>query len=208
METKGGQIDLDQLFSYCDDLVSVLRDDKDVAGLSDLRGSDSLRASSLAGLDRLSSSIQDLQRKIESCEEKTEVARAEVVADSAIDMLPKELDEVLRNEKMPIEESRVIANEIKDLDQQRASIEDQERALKRLEKQELREQMMLSMYASVTTVIPNLTDDSNVSGYIVDRKKNVVERFQFDPASPDACESIWRMIDEQEDRVKSVSAGL
>ncbi|KAI4311501.1 hypothetical protein MLD38_036392 [Melastoma candidum] len=102
----------------------------------------------------------------------------------------------------------LIANEIKDLDQQRASIEDRERALKRLEKQELREQMMLSMYASVTTVIPNLTDDSNVSGYIIDRKKNVVERFQFDSASPDACESIWRMIDEQEDRVKSVSAGL
>ncbi|KAI4311031.1 hypothetical protein MLD38_035968 [Melastoma candidum] len=59
METKGGQIDLDQLFSYCDDLGSVLRDDKDVVGLSDLlRGSDSLRASSLADLDRLSSSIQ------------------------------------------------------------------------------------------------------------------------------------------------------
>ncbi|KAI4311499.1 hypothetical protein MLD38_036390 [Melastoma candidum] len=178
METKGGQIDLDQLFSYCDDLGSVVRDDKDVAGLSDLlRGSDSLRASSLADHDRLSSSIQDLQRKIESCKEKTEVARAEVVADSAKDMLPKELDEVLRKEKMLIEESRVIANEIKDLDQQRASIEDRERALKRLEKQELREQMMLSMYASVTTVIPNLTNDSNVSGYIVDRKKNVVERF-------------------------------
>ncbi|KAI4311500.1 hypothetical protein MLD38_036391 [Melastoma candidum] len=75
-------------------------DDKDVACLSDLlRSSDSLRASSLADLDRLPSSIQDLQRKIESCKEKTEVARAEVVADSGIDMLPKELDEVLRKEK-------------------------------------------------------------------------------------------------------------
>ncbi|KAI4311569.1 hypothetical protein MLD38_036455 [Melastoma candidum] len=171
LETWGWRKQMGRCWKCCKQkrrtFVGVLIIDPRITDL--LRGSDSLCASALADLDRLSSSIQDLQRKIESCKEKTEVARAEVVADSAIDMLPKELDE------------------------QRASIEDRERVLKRLEKQELREQMMLSMYASVTTVIPNLTDDSNVSGYIVDRKKNVVERFQFDSASPDACESIWSL---------------
>ncbi|PKI51446.1 hypothetical protein CRG98_028157 [Punica granatum] len=93
---------------------------------------------------------------------------------------------------------RAVTDEIDDLDCQRASIEDKKHILKKLEQYDLRQQMTLSMYASVTNIIPNLDDDSKIGGYIVDREKKVVDKFEFNsmemPAY-DARSKIWKMID-------------
>ncbi|XVF55041.1 hypothetical protein PTKIN_Ptkin06aG0004700 [Pterospermum kingtungense] len=65
------------------------------------------------------------------------------------------------------------------------------------EQDKLKERRMLSMYASITNIIPDLEDQSRISGHIVDRDKMVVEKFEFDSTRMtafDACDSIWKMI--------------
>ncbi|KAI8557122.1 hypothetical protein RHMOL_Rhmol05G0310700 [Rhododendron molle] len=60
----------------------------------------------------------------------------------------------------------VITNEIGDLEHQGVSVEERRQLLKKLEQEELRTQMKLSMYASVSSIIPNLEDHSKISGQI------------------------------------------
>ncbi|KAE9447588.1 hypothetical protein C3L33_20513, partial [Rhododendron williamsianum] len=91
----------------------------------------------------------------------------------------------------------VITNEIGDLEHQGVSVEERRLLLKTLEQEELRTQMKLSMYASVSSIIPNLEDHSKISGHVVQRDKKVVEMFEFDPlkaTSFDYCNSIWEMV--------------
>ncbi|KAK1398163.1 Kinetochore protein Spc24 [Heracleum sosnowskyi] len=92
----------------------------------------------------------------------------------------------------------LITSDIDDLEHQRVSIEERRESLRKLEKQDLRAQMKLSMYASVTNVIPKLDEQqSAISGHIVEREKKVVQNFEFDPLkmSPyDTCNRMWKMI--------------
>ncbi|PHT84102.1 hypothetical protein T459_12545 [Capsicum annuum] len=59
---------------------------------------------------------------------------------------------------------QVITDEINGLDHQRASIEEQRKLLKKLEQDQLRAEMKLSLYASVTSIIPDSDDQSKISG--------------------------------------------
>ncbi|MCD7456632.1 hypothetical protein HAX54_032413 [Datura stramonium] len=91
----------------------------------------------------------------------------------------------------------IITDEINDLDHQRASIEEQIILLKKLEKDKLRSEMKLSLYASVTSIIPGLDDQSTISGHIVDTDKKVVENLELDPSNQtafDTCNIVWKMI--------------
>ncbi|KAK2972105.1 hypothetical protein RJ640_010268, partial [Escallonia rubra] len=91
----------------------------------------------------------------------------------------------------------VLTNDINDLECRRVSVEERRKILNKLEQDELRAEMKLSMYASVSNVIPYLDDQSKISGHIVERDKKVVEKFEFDPMKMnafDTCNSIWKMI--------------
>ncbi|KAF5750789.1 hypothetical protein HS088_TW03G01129 [Tripterygium wilfordii] len=195
------KIDVDKLISYSDDLVAVLKDERDMKTLTQcLEQSKSLQSSFFADFNEIQSSIEDYQRKIDACKEKTEKAKSEVAADSDFDLLQKELEEELQKERELMEELRVISNEINDLEHQRVSFEERKQNIKKLEQDELRAQRKLSMYASVTNTIPNLNDDSKISGHIVDRDKRVVEKFEFDPTKMsgfDTCQTIWKVINLQ-----------
>ncbi|KAG6754279.1 hypothetical protein POTOM_042302 [Populus tomentosa] len=76
---------------------------------------------------------------------------------------------------------------------------------------------MLSMYASVTNIIPDLDDHSKISGrilyitidshgfpfvlYTVHRDNKAAEKFEFDPtkiSSFEICQSTWEMINKQQ----------
>lgn len=106
----------------------------------------------------------------------------------------------LQKEAALMDELRVINNEISDLECQRVSFEERKRNMKKNEKDELRAQRMLSMYASVTNIIPDLDDHSKISGHIVHRDNKAVEKFEFDPtkiSSFEICQSIWEMINKQ-----------
>ncbi|KAK1562662.1 hypothetical protein Q3G72_015472 [Acer saccharum] len=192
------QIDMEKLFSFSDDLVKVLKEKRDIDTLTQcIDHSKSLHSSCDADLNQLLSSIQDYQRKIDVCKQKTEQAKSEVAAEAEVDLLQKDLEEEREKERALQEELRVIMNEMNDLEHKRISIEERKHALKKSEKDDLRTEMMLSMYASVTKIIPDLNEQSKVSGYIVDRDKNVVEKFEYDPAKMtdfDICQSIWKAI--------------
>jgi hypothetical protein len=65
---------------------------------------------------------------------------------------------------------------------------------------DLRAEKKLSMYASVTNVIPDIDDPSKISGYMVDREKRLIEKFQFETnkmTAYETCNSIWSIINKQ-----------
>ncbi|XP_062166294.1 kinetochore protein SPC24 homolog [Alnus glutinosa] len=191
-------IDVERLISYSDDLGRVLKDKRDINNITQcLEHSKAFRSSCDYDLNELQTSLQDYQTNIDVCKKKTEEAKSEAAADAEIDLLQQELEEEIKKEHLLMEELRIISNEINDLDVQRISVQERRQTLKKLEQDELREQRMLSLYASVTNIIPNLDDNSRISGHIVDRDKKVVEKFEFDPRkidSLDVCNGIWKMI--------------
>lgn len=192
------KIDLEKMFTFSDDLVEVLKDKRDVNNLNQcLRHSEAIQSHCDSDAQEVQRLLQDYQEKIDACKRKTEQAKSEVAAGAELEHLQKELKEELERERELKEELRAINEEITELDQKRISIEERKQALKKLEQDGLKEQRKLSMYASVTNLIPNLEDQSRISGHIVDKEKKIVEKFEFDPAKVsafDACDSIWKMI--------------
>ncbi|KAE8099132.1 hypothetical protein FH972_017136 [Carpinus fangiana] len=191
-------IDVERLISYSDDLVRVLKDKRDINNITQcLEHSKALRSSCDSDFSELQTSLQDYQTNIDVCKKKTEEAKSEAAADAEIDLLQQELEEEIKKEHLLMDELRMISNEINDLEVQMISVQERRQTLKKLEQDELREQRMLSLYASVTNIIPNLDDNSRISGHIVDRDKQVIEKFEFDPRkvdSLDICNGIWKMI--------------
>lgn len=198
MVDGSSNVDVEKLISFSNDLVQFLKDDKDVSFLKQcLEQSNALQSQCHSEYHALQTSIQDYQGKINACKQRTTEVQSEAAADAENDKLQKELEQEIQREQLLREELRVITNEISDLDRQRASIEEQRQLLNKLEQDQLRAEMKLSLYASVTCIIPNLDDQSKISGHIVERDKKVVENFEFDPSkvtSFDTCNSIWRMI--------------
>lgn len=190
--------DVKQLILYSDDLVGCLKNERDVNYLKHcVEQSNALRSHCHSDYVHARSNLEDLQKKINLGKQKTDAAKAEVAADTEINFLQKELEEELQKESLLKEELRGVTNEINDLERQRISIEERRQVLKKLELEEMRAQMKLSMYASVTNIIPNLDDESKISGHIVDKEKKVVEKFEFDPlmmTNFDTCSSIWKVI--------------
>ncbi|KDP22844.1 hypothetical protein JCGZ_00431 [Jatropha curcas] len=195
------KLDTDKIISYSDDLVAVLKEKRDINALTQLLDqSKGLRSSCDAEFTDGRSLLEDYQKKIDECKQKTEKAKLEVPADADLDILQKELEAENEKERLLMEELRVINNEINDLERQRIAIEEQKLTMKKLEQEQIRAQSKLSMYACVTNIIPNLDDHSKISGHIVDRDKKKVEKFEFDPsnmAAFDTCQSIWKMINQR-----------
>ncbi|KAG9155906.1 hypothetical protein Leryth_004148, partial [Lithospermum erythrorhizon] len=138
------------------------------------------------------------QKKIDMCKQKIAEAKYEEATDAELDLLQKELDDELKREGLLRDELRATTNVIDNLESQRVSIEERWLTLKKLEKADKRAEMKLSMYASVTRIIPNLEDKSIISGHIVEKNKKVVEKFEFESSKMtdyNTCNNIWKMID-------------
>ncbi|KAK3019425.1 hypothetical protein RJ639_004143 [Escallonia herrerae] len=184
------RFEVDKLISFSHDLVSFLKGEKYIDGLGQsLEQFKAFQAQCDTDYDDVQRSLQDYEKKIQWCKQKTDVALSEVVADAEIELFQEELEEELQRE--------ILTNEINDLERQRVSVEERRKILNKLEQDELRAEMKLSMYASVSNVIPYLDDQSKISGYIVERDKKVVEKFEFDLMKTnvfDTCNSIWKMI--------------
>ncbi|KAG5037851.1 hypothetical protein glysoja_042055 [Glycine soja] len=158
-------IDVEKLISYSDDLVKVLsQGPRDFNNLShSLQQKLALSSSCDSDLDDVRSSLQDYQKKVDTCKQKIEEARSETAADADLDLLQRELEEELEKERL------------------------------------LKEEMVLSMYASVTNIVPNLDEHSKISGYIVEKDKDAVEKFEYDTSKMtalDICNGIWKIISE------------
>lgn len=193
------KIDVEKLMSYSDDLVQLLKNEKDINDLKHcVEISDALRSRCHSDYAAVQSSLEDYQKKIDVCKQKTEAAKAEIASDAEINLLQKELDDDLQREALLQEELRAITNDIKDLEEQRSLIEERGQVLKKLKQDELKAQMKISMFASVTKIIPDLNDQSKmISGNIVDKEKKVVEKFELNSQEMsdfDTCNTIWKMI--------------
>ncbi|GMP93272.1 hypothetical protein CsSME_00043178 [Camellia sinensis var. sinensis] len=184
------KIDVTTVIAVSDDFVGVLRDEKDVNNLTQhLEQSKALQSQCDADYNDVLSLLQDYQKRIDVSKKKSDEARSEAASDAEMDLLQQELEEEFQRE--------LITNEISDLENQRASVEERREILRKLEQDEMRAQMKLSMYASVTNIIPNLHENSKISGYIVKRDRKAVEKFEFDPSEAiafDTCNNIWNMI--------------
>ncbi|KAK7395073.1 hypothetical protein VNO78_15615 [Psophocarpus tetragonolobus] len=92
-----------------------------------------------------------------------------------------------------------IGDEFNDLERQLISVREQKKTLQKIEKNKQRTQMVLSMYASVTNIVPNLDEQSKISGYIMEKDKDAVEKFEYDTLKMtnfDICNGIWKIISE------------
>ncbi|CAL2268508.1 unnamed protein product [Prunus armeniaca] len=199
MGEASGKIDLEKLILYSDDLVGFLKDKKDLNNLEhSLQHSKALRSSCDADFNEVQNLLQDYEKKIDACKQKTEVAYSEVVVDEEIDLLQRELDGVIETESLFMEELRVVTDEINDLERQRIAHQEKRRISKRHKQDEFRKLRELSMHASVTNIIPTrLEDQSSVLGSIVDSDTKTHQKFEFDLTKMTAfetCNSIWKMI--------------
>ncbi|CAN6992256.1 unnamed protein product [Brassica rapa subsp. trilocularis] len=169
--------DIEDLMSYGDDLISLLnaKNGFEVVSQSfeDLKA---LRFVCDEDFNQTQRSIQDCKKKLVACKKKTEEASC---GDDDVEL---------------------VAEELKDLNAQWTSVDEQRQSVKRKERDDLRAEKMLSMYASVTKVIPEVEDPSKISGYMVDREKKVIEKFQFETnkmTAYETCNSIWSIINKQ-----------
>lgn len=199
MSISSRKMDVEGLLSYGDDLIQVLKNKKDIHALAQLHEhAKKLQSSCNADLSDLQNQLKDYQERINTCKLNIEKAKTEVVADTELGRLQNELEELLQEERSINHELRVISKEIDDLEYERVSVEEQKGILKKVERDELRQQKKLSMYASVTNIIPDLGDKTRISGQIVDRDKRVVEKFEYDPKKTfpiEICNSLWKLMD-------------
>ncbi|EOA32905.1 hypothetical protein CARUB_v10016230mg [Capsella rubella] len=185
--------DIEDLMSYGDDLINLL----DVKNGFDVisQSFEQLKALNSAcdeDFSEIHGSIHDCKKKLDVCKKKTEEAYSDVAAEDEIERLQKELDEEM--------ELELVADELNDLNAQLTSIDEHKQSTKRKERDDLRTVKKLSMYASVTKVIPDIDDPSKISGYMVDRETRVIEKFQFETnkmTAYETCNSIWSIINKQ-----------
>lgn len=190
------------VISWGDELIHVLDDRKGfdvlVQTLEQLRA---IPFSCDEDFKEIHESLQDLQKKLDVCKEKTDEANSEIADEEEIERLQKELDEELELECKLKEELRFIADELKDLNSQEALFEEHRLAIKRNKRDQLRTETKLPMYASVTRVIPNIDDSLKTSGYMVGRDKRLMDKFEFDSNKStsvyETCNGIWDIINRQ-----------
>lgn len=132
MGDSSGKIDVEKLISFSDDLIDVLKDERDINNLTHcLQQSHSLKSSCDAEFNDSKTLIEgicwlilslicnlfcrsdwfqqsgaDYEKKIEECKKKTEKAKAEIVSDGDMEILEQELEAELRKEAALMEELR------------------------------------------------------------------------------------------------------
>ncbi|KVH89610.1 hypothetical protein Ccrd_008394 [Cynara cardunculus var. scolymus] len=152
------KIDVDKLISYSDDLVQLLKDEKDINDLNHcVEKTDALRSRCRSDHAVVQSSLEDrpMQAKNRSCKGRS------------------------------CFRCRAITNQIKDLEEQRSTIEERRQVLKKLKQDEVKAQ-----------IIPDLNDKSKISGHIVDKEKKMVEKLEVNSEEMgdfDACNASWKM---------------
>ncbi|KAM0952464.1 hypothetical protein DsansV1_C02g0013301 [Dioscorea sansibarensis] len=190
MENIGKRVDVARLLSLGDDLIGVLHNRKDGDNLmQSLESMKALQSSCEMDSCEVQNLQDDYQKRIDECKGKIEKEKAESTADAKLERLQTELEEKLRSERT------VISDELSALEQQRVSIEKQKVMIKEKEKDSARARDLLSMCASVTSVIPILDDQTKISGFVVDKDKKRVEEFEFEKTLPqlEVCNSLWKM---------------
>jgi len=106
------------------------------------------------------------------------------------------MEEKLQEEKQLRQELRELHDELDNLDRQRTSIEERKDAVKKKKKDMQKAERTLSMCVSVTNIMPDFEDQEKISGYIVDKSRKKIEKFEFDKMTPpiEICDKLWKKI--------------
>ncbi|KAL2509951.1 hypothetical protein Fot_33598 [Forsythia ovata] len=100
-------IDTGELITYSNNLVQILRGDKDINYLKQyLQQFKILQSQCDQDFDHVQKSIRDYQKKIDTCKQKATTAEFEGASDSELDLLQNELKEEEERERMLREELR------------------------------------------------------------------------------------------------------
>ncbi|XP_047086749.1 kinetochore protein SPC24 homolog isoform X1 [Lolium rigidum] len=193
----GRRLDVANLLSFGDDVVGVLLDSKDGESLAQAYdGARMLRSACHSESGDLKLQVKEHQDKINSCKEKLDKAKSGTVTDEELSALRNEMKGKLQSEQQLRQDLREVSDELDNLDLQRASIEERKNDVKKMEKDMLKAQSMLSMCVSVTTIMPNFEDQDKISGYTVDKNMKKLEKFEFEKTmSPvEICDKFWKMI--------------
>ncbi|NP_001144886.2 Kinetochore protein SPC24 homolog [Zea mays] len=193
----GCRLEVDDVLSFADDLVVVLRrsDDAD-ANAQVIAGAGLLRTACRSESDHLHLQLKDYQQKICSCKDKTDKAKAETIAADELSVLQNKMEENLQEDKQLREELRATHNDLENLDHQRASIQDRKNAIKKKDENMRKATYKLSMCVSVTNIIPNLEDRDKISSYTVDKNGKKIQKFEFEKTTPpvEICNTLWKTI--------------
>ncbi|XP_047069532.1 kinetochore protein SPC24 homolog [Lolium rigidum] len=193
----GRRVEVANLLSLGDDLIGVLLDTKDGESLGQAgERALMLRSACRSESGDLELQVKEYQEKINSCKEKIDKAKSETVTDEELNTLQNEMEEKLQSEQQLRQELRALSGELDNLDLQRASIEERKDAVKKKEKDLLKAQSMLSMCVSVTNIMPNFEDRDKISGYIVDKNKKKLDKFEFEKTMPpvEICDKLWKVV--------------
>ncbi|CAA7033394.1 unnamed protein product [Microthlaspi erraticum] len=210
MGDQSGNVEM--AISWGDDLINVLDDTKRFDLLAQtLEHLRAIQFSCDEDFSEIEESLQDLQKKLDACKEKTYEASSGIADGEEIERLQRELDEELKLECKLKEELRYLrfylvyvstfmADELKDVNSQGELFEEQRLAITRKERDQLRTEKKLSMYASITKVIPNIDDPLKTSGYMVNLDQKIIDKFEFDAGKRTdyaTCNTIWEIINKQ-----------
>lgn len=195
-----GGIDIGKCIVYSHDLIEVLKSRKDVKHLMQCL-EESRMFQSFCGADfcEVKNLLDDYQKKIDANKQMIDEANRVVLSDEVLDTFVNQLEEEIQKKHSYIEELSAVDEQLSDLERQRVILENRRQTLHKCEKDEARAQRNLAMYASVTTIIPNLDDKTKIAGHIVKKDEKMVDQFEFDPteaSASDICNNLWRMIDQ------------
>ncbi|KAF7001950.1 hypothetical protein CFC21_017502 [Triticum aestivum] len=196
-EDAGSRIEVANLLSLGEDLVGVLLGSKDGEALAQAcDGARMLRSACCSESGDLELQVKEYEEKLNSCKEKVDKSKAETVTDEELNTLRNEMEEKLRGEQQLRQDLRAVSDELDNLDRQRASIEERKDAVKKKEKDMLKAQSMLSMCVSVTNIMPDFEDQEKISGYIVDKNRKKLDKFEFEKTmSPvEIGDKLWKMM--------------
>ncbi|KAF3622370.1 putative protein FRIGIDA-like [Capsicum annuum] len=185
MVDGSNKVDVDKLMSFSKDLVQFLKQDKDVSFLKQcIDQSNSLQSHCNTQYQALNTSIQVITDEINGLDHQ----RASIEEQRK---LLKKLEQDQLRADLPAPLTSEQAHVMVTLPPRVGQMGRKHLGLASANG------MKLSLYASVTSIIPDSDDQSKISGHIVERDKKVVENFEFDPSKLtafDICNNIWKMI--------------
>ncbi|EYU23619.1 hypothetical protein MIMGU_mgv1a016773mg [Erythranthe guttata] len=107
MGEKWRKLDMEELMNYSNNLIQVLKEEKDAFVLNHfLRHTESSQSHWPKHHNQVATSIQDYKRKINACKQEAAVTESDTVADAVLDSLQKVLDEEHQLERKHREDIR------------------------------------------------------------------------------------------------------
>ncbi|XP_049932144.1 kinetochore protein SPC24 homolog isoform X3 [Nymphaea colorata] len=164
MADRTRKLGINDIISFADDLIGILKSRRDVEDLAHVFDSIAELQSSCSR-DNFESSInmEDVKQKIDTCRQKID-GQKETIAEDELKHLQNKLESELQQEQELHQKLRKIMEQIDDFESKKVYIEERKKDLMSVNKEDSRAQSEISLYASVTHVIPDMADKTGISG--------------------------------------------